>query len=62
MNIETESAISIKITKDEVRDILLDHIKRVAGGVIKKDMELADTDGEFNDLKFIWTQSRFKDV
>ena len=62
MNITSETAVSIKIQKDEVRDILLDYIKRVAGGTVKKDMELADIDGDFSDFTFIWTQNRLKEM
>lgn len=62
MNIETESAISITIQKDEVMNILLDHIKRVAGGVVKKDMELIDTNGEFHNITFVWSNVRSKDI
>lgn len=62
MNITAETAISIKIQKDEVRDILLDYIKRVAGGTVKKDMELVDIDGNFSDFTFIWTQNRLKEM
>jgi hypothetical protein len=62
MNITAETAISIKIQKDEVRDILLDYIKRVAGGTVKKDMELVDIDGSFSDFTFIWTQNRLKEM
>lgn len=62
MNIETENAISIRLEKDEIMNIVLDHIKRVAGGVIKKDMELIDTDGEFNNITFIWSNIRVKTI
>ncbi len=62
MNIETENAISIRLDKDEIMNIVLDHIKRVAGGVIKKDMELIDTDGEFNNIIFIWSNIRIKTI
>lgn len=62
MNITSETAISIKIQKDEVRDILLDYIKRVAGGTVKKDMELVDIDGNFSDFTFVWTQNRLKEM
>lgn len=62
MNIETENAISIRLEKDEIMNIVLDHIKRVAGGVIKKDMELIDTDGEFNNITFFWSNIRLKTI
>lgn len=62
MNIETESAISITLQKDEVMTILLDHIKRIAGGVVKKDMQLVDTEGEFNNITFFWSQVRNKTI
>lgn len=62
MNIASENCISITIQKDEVMNILLDHIKRVAGGVVKKDMELIDTDGEFHNITFVWSNVRSKEI
>lgn len=64
MNIASETAINIKITSDEVRNVLLDYIKRMAGGVIKKDMELIEIemDGDFKDVTFTWMQNRNKDI
>jgi hypothetical protein len=61
MNIESQNSVSIQIDADEVRNILLEHIKRVAGGVVAKDMEFQDIEYEFKDVTFTWKRSRIKE-
>ncbi len=62
MNIASQNSVSISISKNEVKDILLEHIKRVAGGVVDKDMEMKDIEYEFKDVTFVWNRSREKEM
>lgn len=64
MNIASQNSISIKFTPAEIKSILLDHIKRVAGGVVDKDMVLEDDPfGHVEKgVEFIWTRGRTKEV
>lgn len=64
MNIASQNSISIKFTAAEIKNILLEHIKRVAGGVVDKDMILEDDPfGHVEKgVEFIWKRGRNKEV
>jgi len=64
MNIASQDSITIKIDKDEVKSVLLDYIKRMAGGMIDKDMMLEDDPfGHVEkDVAFTWNRVRAKEV
>ncbi len=64
MNIASQDSITIKISKEEIKSVLLDYIKRMAGGVVDKDMVLEeDPFGHVEkDVAFTWNRSRTKEV
>jgi hypothetical protein len=50
------------ITGAEVKNILLDYIKRVSPGFVQKDMKMLELDDIFEDVTFSWHRSRDKNI
>ena len=60
MNIQSQNSIVIAFTGDEIKNILLDHIKRVTPGVVPRDMKMVEDGLVFEDVSFMWTRERNK--
>lgn len=64
MNISSQDSVVIKFSASEIKDILLDYIKRAAGGMVDKDMTLEDN--PFGHIEkgaeFIWKRARSKEL
>ena len=62
MNLSSQNSVSITLTSDEVKTVLLEYINRMAGGNIDKDMTLNDKGYEFKDVTFEWFRKRSKNM
>jgi hypothetical protein len=64
MNISSQDRVSIKISAEEIKNVLLDYIKRMAGGMVDKDMVLEDDPfGHVEKgVEFVWKRARTKEV
>lgn len=62
MNIASQNSVSILFTGDEIRAILLDHIKRTAPGFVNKNMKMVDNAVAIPDVSFIWNREESKDL
>jgi len=62
MDINSQNSVSISFTGEEIKNILLDHIKRMTPGVVARDMKMIETGMNFDDVCFMWVRERIKKV